>query len=168
MGLQDRVRFQQASALDLPFAEASFDVVWTEHVQMNIADKQRFYREARRILRPGGKLVFHDVFRGEGPVPLFPVPWAEAESQSFLCSAERVRETLESLGFRVEQWECVSKASSEWFQKAVARLSEGGPPPLGIHLLMKNTAPEKLRSLARNLEADSVRVLQAVVTKSLA
>ena len=46
VGLRDRVAFRQASALEMPFDDASFDVVWTQHVQMNIADKQAFYAKS--------------------------------------------------------------------------------------------------------------------------
>ena len=48
-----------ANALDLPFAEASFDVIWTQHAAMNIADRPRLYGEIRRVLRPGGRLARH-------------------------------------------------------------------------------------------------------------
>ena len=50
-------KFRQGDALDLPFEDASFDVVWTEHAQMNIADKETFYRQIRRVLKPGGRLI---------------------------------------------------------------------------------------------------------------
>src|SRR5262249_19022400 len=42
-GLADRVTFQPGSALDLPFEAGSFDVVWTQHSSMNIADKEGPY-----------------------------------------------------------------------------------------------------------------------------
>ena len=37
--LADSVSFVHANALDMPFADGSFDVVWTQHASMNIADK---------------------------------------------------------------------------------------------------------------------------------
>jgi ubiquinone/menaquinone biosynthesis C-methylase UbiE len=52
VGLSDKVACRQASALEMPFDDGTFDVVWTEHVQMNIADKHAFYREIGRVTRP--------------------------------------------------------------------------------------------------------------------
>jgi ubiquinone/menaquinone biosynthesis C-methylase UbiE len=48
VGLDDRVEIRQGDALDLPFDDATFDVVWTQHVSMNIADKDRLFGEMRR------------------------------------------------------------------------------------------------------------------------
>ncbi len=62
--LTDKVSFKQGSALELPFPSENFDIVWTEHTQMNIADKGKFYSELSRVLKPKGRLVFHDVFLG--------------------------------------------------------------------------------------------------------
>ena len=74
--------FHCGTALDLPYNDASFDVVWTEHAQMNIADKARFYDEIRRVLKPGGRFAFHDIFAGSNPSVSYPVPWAGDESIS--------------------------------------------------------------------------------------
>ena len=42
--MTEDVAFQQADALDLPFNKASFDLAWTQHVAMNIADRGHFTR----------------------------------------------------------------------------------------------------------------------------
>ena len=76
LGLGSKTEFSQGSALELPCQDESFDLAWTEHVQMNIEDKARFYGEIARVLRPGGKLAFHDIFRGPGEPPFYPAPWA--------------------------------------------------------------------------------------------
>ena len=47
-GLSDHVTFQHGSALDIPFPDAQFDLVWTQHSSMNIADKALLYREIYR------------------------------------------------------------------------------------------------------------------------
>ena len=56
-GLQ-RVAWQQADALALPFADASFDAVVCQFGAMFFPDRVQAYREARRVLKPGGHLVF--------------------------------------------------------------------------------------------------------------
>lgn len=165
VGLEGRLQFRRCSALELPFADGSFDLVWTEHVQMNIADKRAFYAEIARVLPPGGRLVFHDVFLGDGGDPFFPVPWAEHPSISFLATPEAVRAILEELGLRIEDWEDCSQRSLEWFRAASEKLARASPPPLGIHLLMGDTARAKFANLARNLEQRRVRVLQGVAQK---
>ena len=49
----------------------AFDVVWTQHVAMNIEDKAGLYAEARRVLKPGGRLAFFDIMAGpERPLAL--------------------------------------------------------------------------------------------------
>jgi ubiquinone/menaquinone biosynthesis C-methylase UbiE len=91
VGLSDKVELCQGSALDLPYEDNTFDIAWTEHVQMNIADKNKFYGEIARVLKPGGRLLFHDVFRGTGAEPSYPVPWDEDASISILATESAAR-----------------------------------------------------------------------------
>lgn len=53
-----RVTFRQADALSLPFEDESFDVVVCQFGVMFFPDKLQAYREARRVLRPGGTYIF--------------------------------------------------------------------------------------------------------------
>jgi SAM-dependent methyltransferase len=165
VGLSCRVDYRQGSALELPFEDASFDVAWTEHVQMNIEDKATFYGEIARVLRPGGRLMFHDIFDGEGGEVVYPAPWAEDASISCLWAPGRVRRTLEDLGFAFDDWEDKTEASAAWFGNVLAKVESDGPPPLGIHLLMGDTAKLKLGNMARNLSENRVAVVQAVGVK---
>lgn len=63
LGLGHLLPCQQGDALSLPFQPAAFDLVWTEHVAMNIADKARLYSEMYRVLKPGGTLALYDILR---------------------------------------------------------------------------------------------------------
>ena len=55
VGLDRKLDDRVADALALPFAAARFDVVWTQHAAMNIADKPRLYGEMRRVLKAGAR-----------------------------------------------------------------------------------------------------------------
>ncbi|MHB2017622.1 MAG: class I SAM-dependent methyltransferase [Candidatus Xenobia bacterium] len=98
-GLQDRLRYQLGDALHLPFPDGSFEVVWSQHVSMNIADRRQLYAEMYRVLKPGGRVALHDVVSVGGCQPRFPVPWAETEANSHLLTVEAMREHLQAAGF---------------------------------------------------------------------
>lgn len=56
-GLAEHVGFQVADALAMPFADNSFDLVWSLESGEHMADKGQFLRECCRVLRPGGRLI---------------------------------------------------------------------------------------------------------------
>ena len=165
LNMHSQVELHHASALDLPFENESFDYAWTEHVQMNIADKQRFYSEIVRVLKPSGRLMFHDVFRGEGDEPYYPVPWAEHSSISSLVTQERAKSIFSEVGLTVEQWLDKTQESIDFFESVSEKLSKTEMPPLGIHLLMGDTAKLKLENQARNLKEQRVTIALGVANK---
>jgi len=57
----------QASAEDLPFEDDSFDTVVSTLVLCGVDDQSRALREARRVLRPGGRLLFLEHVRADDP-----------------------------------------------------------------------------------------------------
>ncbi len=163
LGLADRTRFVRADALDLPFEEGEFDLAWTEHVQMNIEFKWRFYRQLARVLVPGGRVAFHEICSGRGGDLHFPVPWAGDPSLSYLVTAQDLRELLEICGFRTCHWIDVTEPSLGWFRAMGQPVWRNGPPPLDTHLLMGADAERKVANLVRNLEEGRVSVVQAVL-----
>lgn len=57
-GPDKRIEWRQADALDLPFEDASFDVVCCQFGVMFFPNRVAGYAEAHRVLRPGGRFVF--------------------------------------------------------------------------------------------------------------
>lgn len=154
VGLENQVSYQHGSALALPFAPRSFDGAYMLHVGMNIQDKARLFAEVQRVLKPGGIFGIYDVMResGEGDLS-FPVPWASSPDTSFVESAITYRCLLESAGFEVQKERSRREFAVEFFRQMRARATEGGgPPPLGLHILMGTSAPQKVANMIDNLE----------------
>lgn len=81
-GESDRLHFVEGSALDLPFADASFDVVLNVEASNDYGDRPRFLAEVARVLKPDGVFVYTDNFR--------------------VAQAEPMKEELASAGFTAE------------------------------------------------------------------
>lgn len=166
VGLDKLVDYRQGDALALPFADASFDAAWTQHTAMNIADKPAMYAEAHRVLRPGGPFAVYDILQGAGGEVLYPVPWAQDPAISFLVTPEAMRELLTGAGFEIVAWRDTTSLGRDWFQEIIARAREGGPPPLGWHLLLGPVIREMGRNQGRNLAEGRIALIEAVCRRA--
>jgi SAM-dependent methyltransferase len=161
VGLDGRVKFHHGDGSASPFADAAFDVVWMQHTNMNIEDKGALFAEMHRVLRPNGRVAFHEVMAGpNGPVR-FPVPWADHQSISFLRPAEEMRDLVSTTGLKEVLWIDVTDSALDYWKARLAASPEG-PPTLSTHLLMGSEARSKSRNVLRNLEESRMAVVQAV------
>lgn len=165
VGLADLVDFRQGDATDLPFDDGVFDVVWTEHVAMNIPDKTRLYGEMHRVLKPGGTLAIYDVLAGPSEAVLFPVPWARTPDTSFLVQPNELRKLLEDAGFTIADWSDTTEAAHEWFMALAEKIRKEGFPLLGFHLLMGTDFREMAQNQGRNLQERRIVLGQVVARK---
>jgi ubiquinone/menaquinone biosynthesis C-methylase UbiE len=164
--LTDKVSYQQGDALQLPFVDETFDVAWTQHVAMNIADRAAFYREAFRVLRPGGRFAMFDVVAASDAALHYPVPWASHPELSFLVTAERMRALLVEQGFQVTSWSDTTAAGVAWFeQRKQAQAQQTAAPALGLHIVMGADFGITTANLARNLREGRAALIQAIVEK---
>lgn len=69
VGLGDRVDFRCANALDMPFADAGFDVVIGQEAWAHVPDKPRLIAECARVAKPGGRIAFTDIVRRASLTP---------------------------------------------------------------------------------------------------
>ena len=160
-GLTDRVTFSVGNALEMPFPDADFDVVWTQHSSMNIPDKQRLYAEIHRVLKPGGLLALHEIMAGSVEPIHFPVPWANVPGISFLRPVDEMRALIASAGFRETAWTDVSKPSIEWFRQRAAAATSASPPPISVGLLLREHTAAGFANQVRNLEEDRTHIIMA-------
>lgn len=161
VGLDDRITVRQADVTDLPFAEGTFDVAISQHVQMNVADKGRLYREAHRVLADGGRLALWDITMGK-PSPLdWPLPWADRPEHSSLVTPDELRAVVQSSGFAIEHWNDLTDQAGAVMQAVLAQPAN----PLGLHAFVSDFE-RKVENLTRALSDGRLRVVQAVVRRS--
>lgn len=99
VGVADKINQHVGSVTDLPFEADQFDVVWSQNVTMNIADKHTMFSEAHRVLRPGGVFAFTHIAATDGADLDYPMPWAMTPETSFLGTQEEVLDVLRAVGF---------------------------------------------------------------------
>lgn len=159
-GLEDRIEVHRCSALELPFADDSFDAVWMQNVGMNIADKRRLYAEVHRVLRPGGRFAFQEMAAGETASSYFPLPWATHPAENFLISAEEMLSVLDETGFVVDFFE---DASNEQLSGPPV----GGAPEvtaqaqLSLSVYVDNLA-QKAENATRSLQEGQIQFVRGV------
>jgi arsenite methyltransferase len=100
-GLSDLAEFHELDAVKLPFEDASFDAATCLYVGMNLNDKPGVIREAYRVLKPGGRLIWTEVVLAGDQCALYPLPWARDENASFLVSAEDLANHFDAAGFTI-------------------------------------------------------------------
>ncbi len=152
VGSGDAVSYHAGSALALPCESGTFDGAYMLHVGMNVADKQKAFSEVRRALKPGGIFAIYDVM-GEVEALAFPVPWASGPETSFVASAATYRRLLSEASFVVEKERNRAQFALDFFRRMQARLAApGGPPPLGLHILMGAETAQKVANMIDGLE----------------
>jgi len=166
LGLADKVEFQEADARQLPFEDYSFDVVWTQHAQMNIADKVKFYAEIQRVLQPGGKFVYYDIFGTDEEAIYYPVPWAEVPENSYLITHAMVAGYFPDEHYQLEYNEDHTQQAMDFLRSSLDKISSGEAPQLGLNLLMRESTREKLGNLLKCLSEGKVEVYAGIYLKN--
>lgn len=165
-GHGDRIKYEVANALNLPFETGVFDKAITLHVAMNIQDRPGLYREIARVLKPDAVFCIYDVMKSTGGEIVYPVPWAETADTSFLASLDDMQTLLGDAGFEVFEVEDRTDFARDFFKKATAAAADSGAPPvLGLNLLMGDSAPLKFKNMLDNILAGRIAVVQMLARR---
>jgi sarcosine/dimethylglycine N-methyltransferase len=157
VALDDQISVRQGDVTQLPFRDATFGVVFSQHVQMNVANKSLLYQEARRVLVDGGRLAMWDITSGGLGDPDYPLPWADQPELTHLATPDQLRAVVESAGLVIEHWNDLSEQAASTMQTFL----ELPRDPLGLHAFVPNFA-EKAQNLTRALADGRLRAIQAI------
>ena len=156
-GLGDRICVRQADVTDLPFEDATFTLMFSQHVQMNVADKALLYAEAHRVLAGGGKLAVWDIVAAQDREPDFPVPWADRPEYSHLTTSDRLRTAIATSGFEIEQWNDLTGQAASMMQT----LLTSPPSPIGPQAFVPSFEP-KAKNLTTALADGRLHAIQGL------
>lgn len=165
VNLNNKTTFIQGNATELPFEDNHFDVVWTQHVQMNVPNKKKFYYEINRVLKSGGYFLFYDILKkGNGEIN-YPMPWASDSNLSFLFKSEKMNYFLEEFGLTKKQSTNQTQAGIDFLDALDNKLKESGPSKMGLNVLMGETTKPKLMNLLYHLKRGKLELESGVYKK---
>jgi phosphatidylethanolamine/phosphatidyl-N-methylethanolamine N-methyltransferase len=114
---RDNVMIIQGNALDLPFADSSFDHVFISHVISVVSDPFLLIREAQRVAKPGARIIIVNHFQSTNAVIATVEKWlcplcTKLGWRSDLALSELIRRTGMQIDYRyriesLDLWETV-------------------------------------------------------------
>jgi SAM-dependent methyltransferase len=160
--MEGQVTIEHGDGQRLPYPDRRFDGAYTQHVTMNVPDRRSFFAEAYRVLKPGAFFALTE--HGLGPTgnPHHPLPWSEDGAGAYLLPPSETRALLERTGFEAIVIDDTGPKYLAGYKTMLERAERGELPPLGIHILMGETALQKVRNAARNIEEGRTHPIQLV------
>ena len=133
---------------------------------MNIEDKTRLFTEVYRVLHPGTVFGVYDIMRiGHGELT-YPVSWATVSSTSNLSTPNQYKKALSDAGFAVSAENNRRDFALRDYKELLAKIeANGGPPPLGAHILMGESSDVKRKNVVEGITAGHIAPVEMIAKK---
>ena len=164
--MDKQITLHQGSALSMPFEDEMFDGGYIMHVGMNIEDKSQLFTEIYRVLKPGSSFSVYDIMRNINGELTYPVPWATENSTCELATPDQYKQAMNDAGFEVSGENNRRDFALDFFKQMRAKNeTNGGPPPLGLHTLMRESTPLEFKNMIDNIVADYIAPVEIIAQK---
>lgn len=97
--LADLVEVTQGSFEEIPDSDNSFNIVWSQDAILHSSDRTKVFKEIKRVLKPGGELIFTDPMQSETCPPGLLQAAFDRLGIKNMGSLNFYRQTAQDLGF---------------------------------------------------------------------
>ncbi|MFX1375508.1 MAG: class I SAM-dependent methyltransferase [Promethearchaeota archaeon] len=159
--IREKIDIWQGSALDMPFKDGVFDIVFMQHVLMNIKNKERLLSQITRVLRPKGRLAINTVCAGSITPIHYPVIWANSPDINFLLSANELLNLICNCGFIEISWKDDTKKVLEEIKSRKTKPRSNIIRKISLDLIVSDPTL-KWKNIVLNLNEGRIEVIQGI------
>ena len=164
--MDDKVHLQVSDGNTLPFHNDKFDGAISQHVTMNIENRESFFKEIFRVLKKDMFFAFSEHGLGPKENPIFPLPWADNEDMSFLIKPDLTIELLKKIGFKNILFLETGKKYVEGYEKYLKSKRTSDIPTLGMHVIGGQTMFERQKNSMLSIKEERTLPFEIICYKN--
>ena len=163
--MSDNVELLVGNGETLDFDNETFDGAYSQHVTMNISNREKFFSEAFRVLKKDSFFAFTEHGLGPEGNPIFPLPWANSLEMSFLLPPQKTISILKDTGFSDIKIIKTAEKYISGYEKLIKLKSENKKPVLGIHVIGGESMNERSRNSMQSIKENKTLPFEIVCKK---
>ena len=163
--MSDNVELLVGNGEVLDFDNETFDGAYSQHVTMNISNREKFFSEAFRVLKKDSFFAFTEHGLGPEGNPIFPLPWANSLEMSFLLPPQKTISILKDTGFSDIKIIKTAEKYISGYEKLIKLKSENKKTVLGIHVIGGDSMNERSKNSMESIKENRTLPFEIVCKK---